>query len=487
LERLIILPKWFREIYNHIQTGRRLSCAFILIFISVNGNAQDILNDSSNLFSSKNMLIRNIQITGAKKTKTYIILREIPFTTGDIISEKKLNASLQAARDYIYNTKLFLDVQVLQQPVNDSITDVKVVVKERWYFFPIPFAELADRSFNVWWETYHASLDRISYGVLLSQANLSGRNDHLTVLVVNGFKRNLSFEYTAPYTNPALTDGVKFGAGLLQTKEIPYQTSADNHLVYFRNDDFVKSEWYITAAYSSRKAWKKKETFSVSFRHVHVDDSLIMHYNPGYFNEINNSENFIELEYKLQFSELDNQSYPLKGYSRSIALKKTGLQFSGGINQFSIKPAWSRYFSYKHHWYTSFRLSAEIKLPFEQPYYNQKALGYGNNYLRGYEYFVIDGPLFLLSQFDLKHKILQIGLPGLPQSKNYQRIPFAFYAKVYGDAGYVYNKPEFTGILNNRLLYSGGLGIDIVTFYDLKLSIEYSLNHLGQKGLFLHR
>ena len=40
--------------------------------------------------------------------------------------------------------------------------------------------------------------------------------------------------------------------------------------------------------------------------------------------------------------------------------------------------------------------------------------------------------------------------------------------------------------LNNRLLYSGGFGIDILTLYDINLRIEYSFNQLGEKGLFLH-
>ena len=38
--------------------------------------------------------------------------------------------------------------------------------------------------------------------------------------------------------------------------------------------------------------------------------------------------------------------------------------------------------------------------------------------------------------------------------------------------------------LNNRLLYTGGIGIDMLTLYDICLKIEYSFNQLGEKGLF---
>ena len=40
--------------------------------------------------------------------------------------------------------------------------------------------------------------------------------------------------------------------------------------------------------------------------------------------------------------------------------------------------------------------------------------------------------------------------------------------------------------LNNRMLYTGGMGFDIVSFYDTCIRLEYSINQLGQKGLFLH-
>jgi hypothetical protein len=61
------------------------------------------------------------------------------------------------------------------------------------------------------------------------------------------------------------------------------------------------------------------------------------------------------------------------------------------------------------------------------------------------------------------------------------------FAKVYGDCGYVYNKyPTPTNTLANSFLYSGGFGVDVVTFYDLVFRFEYSFNQLGEKGLFFH-
>ena len=38
----------------------------------------------------------------------------------------------------------------------------------------------------------------------------------------------------------------------------------------------------------------------------------------------------------------------------------------------------------------------------------------------------------------------------------------------------------------NELQYSAGIGIDIVTYYDKVLGIEYAINRYGMKGFFFH-
>jgi hypothetical protein len=36
-------------------------------------------------------------------------------------------------------------------------------------------------------------------------------------------------------------------------------------------------------------------------------------------------------------------------------------------------------------------------------------------------------------------------------------------------------------------LHAAGIGIDLLTLYDITFRFEYSFNQLGQNGLFLHR
>lgn len=486
---MLIVSKLFNQ-FDKI-TGRnifmKLSGLIICFFcFSLAGKAQDSTFKKADSVqrSHARLVIRNILISGNTRTKRFVILREMQLKEGDTILVDNLTSELEKAKIYIYNSTLFSEVEIYPLILNTEDVDIVIVVKEKWYFLPIPHLELADRSFNEWVKTHNADFKRLSYGIRFTQQNITGRRDELSVTLINGFKRRLSAEYQLPYLNSALTKGFRIGGGISQTKEIPYASSLENKLMYYENGGYEKSERNIGTAITFRKGLTMRGTFSVDFRYVRVSDTIISTLNPHYFNSSSPTQNFIDLEYNFKYENVDNVLYPKKGNNYSLLIKKRGLGWSGGINRFSIEPAFQTFFTHQNDWYSSIRLSAEIKLPFDQPYYNLQALGYRQNYMRGYEYHVVDGVAFGLSKFDLKKKIASFGLPTVIHTRIIDQIPFTIYAKTFADFGYVYNRESSR--LGNRFLYSGGIGIDILTLFDLKISFEYSLNQLGQKGLFLH-
>jgi len=66
-------------------------------------------------------------------------------------------------------------------------------------------------------------------------------------------------------------------------------------------------------------------------------------------------------------------------------------------------------------------------------------------------------------------------------------VPFRIFGRIYSNAGYVYNPNPGLNHLNNRMLFSGGIGLDVVTVYDVSIKLDWSFNQLGQNGLYLHR
>ena len=450
--------------------------------------------DSGITVTGSNLHIRNIIIKGNKKTKFYIIEREMHLKRDDSIPAIHLKEELEHSRQFIYNTTLFTEVKIEALFINAFDIDILVEVKERWYIFPVPQFQLIDRNLNDWIKTFGASLSRVNYGLKFVHYNLSGRKDQLRIYLLNGYSRNFSFGYTAPYSNKALTEGFTVGAGFTQNREISYKTSFNNKVLFYKNDsssnklgDFVRNSFNVNAAYTIRKGFYKKHFIFANYNYLKVDDSVISsRYNPNYFNSPASKKGFVDLTYSFQYLDLNNVAYALKGFTASYAVSKRGLGFTGGINALTLSGSLSKFYDMGKNWYSSFQLAANIKFPLRQAYINQRGLGYGETYLRGLEYYVIDGVANALAKSTLKYKLVQFKIPVPFKIKSIPNIPVTIFAKTFGDLGYSYIQKEFRASLNNRLLYTGGFGVDILTLYDINLRLEYSFNQLGEKGLFLH-
>jgi hypothetical protein len=127
-----------------------------------------------------------------------------------------------------------------------------------------------------------------------------------------------------------------------------------------------------------------------------------------------------------------------------------------------------------------------VKLPLDQPFFNQQYLGYGDLYLRGLDRYVVDGVAGTMFRNSLLRELFDLRVPFLRSVPSHAFVPIRIYACLFSDLGYVYNKNFTQNSLVNRSLYTAGVGLDVVTFYDLVLRLDYSFNQFGQNGLFLH-
>ena len=175
--------------------------------------------------------ISSIQIIGNKKTKSFIIERELPFATGDSIAKKDLPAIFKQAATQVYNINLFIEAKVDSVLIADNTLAVNVTVKERWYIFPSPQFHLVDRSFNEWYSTFNADFNRVVYGVDFTHYNFSGRRDNLNITLLSGYARNIAFGYSNPYSNAKLTEGYSIFANYTENREIGYKISNGGKLM----------------------------------------------------------------------------------------------------------------------------------------------------------------------------------------------------------------------------------------------------------------
>ncbi|MEO6229984.1 MAG: POTRA domain-containing protein [Ferruginibacter sp.] len=473
---------------------KKIYSVVIYLLLTINATAQHVEQPVQNRDtfqiavrdSTTKLVIRKINVTGNRHTKTYMILREIQFGPGDSISIPSITKAFELARQQIYNTSLFNEIKLELVMLSAYEIDVNVTVQERWYLYPAPQFQLVDRNFNEWWVRFHRNLNRVNYGVKFVHYNFSGRRDPLRIYLINGYTRNISFSYSQPYSNPGLTKGFGIGGGLSQNREMNFKTSYNNQTLFFKQNDFVKKNWYFNLSLRLQKGYLSRHTVTFNYSFLQVNDSIITtKYNPSYFNLNTTSKNIFDLSYNWRYTNVNNIAYPLKGTTAYATLTKRGLALTGGINLLNTEFGYNRYWTHKKNWYTSLQFSGNVKLPFDQPYINQRALGYSETNLRGLEYYVVDGVAFGLLKSTLKKKLFSFSIPFPFKSKTFTAIPFSFYAKTYADAGFVYNKRKYLTNLNNRFLYSGGFGIDVLTLYDVSIRFEYSFNQLGENGLFL--
>jgi outer membrane protein assembly factor BamA len=462
-------------------------CCHLLVAQQPSLPAAETAIDTKGAASSDSMVVvGDIIISGNKKTKNAIVLREIPFKTGEHYSLDVLVKKFETARRQLTNTALFNSVIVAAKTIEGNRINVMVELKERWYLFPVPYFKPVDRNLNQWLVEQKGSLSRVNYGAKLSYNNVTGRNDKLRVGIINGYTKQLSFSYDRLYIDRKLKWGMKFAFATGKNREINYNTINDKQVFLKDENSFVRNFTNASAELSYRRAIKTRHTVGISYVNEEIKDTIVT-LNPSFFKSGRNRISYPGIYYSMTWLNLDYNPYPTKGYAAQLYVGKSGLNNIINLWQLHVKGLAVWPLSAKT--FFSLNVYGGIKLPFRQPYINQRFLGYGDAFVQGFEYYVIDGLAGGYMKTTLSRQLLNfnIKVPPRKKSKEAVKIPFRVFGKIYGNTGYVHNPYPGENSLSNRMLYSGGFGIDIVTFYDVTFKLEWTFNSLGQNGLFLHR
>lgn len=430
------------------------------------------------------VIIADILILGNKKTKPYIVEREIPFKIGNHIMRGELPAKLELARQQIMNTRLFIEVTVKLEKQVDDLAFITVQVKERWYFFPLPYFKIVDRNFNEWWVEHGRSLDRVNYGLKISHKNISGRADQMRLYLITGYSQQATFRYTQPAADKSLKFGFDIGFVYARNKELGYNTDS-NKQKFFKNEERFISElfrWDVAVIYRPKVRTKHYLRFGYTRMSV---DTVILNLNPNYFPTKSNKLIYPEISYSIDYAKVDYIRYPTKGITFSAALTKRGFTKQMDVTELAAQATYTIPVYTKNQIYL--QAAGIVKFPFDQPYYNKRLFGYGALYLRGLEYYVVDGVAGFVGKITARREVLNFNIKPPIVVKGHEKIPFRIFLKLYSDVGYAYDKnPVNHSMLSNKWMRSYGVGIDILSFYDFVIRFEYSFNQLNEQGLFVH-
>jgi outer membrane protein assembly factor BamA len=421
-------------------------------------------------------------LDGNKKTKDFIIRRELDLKEGDSLLSSGVEPRLLLIRNRIFNTRLFTHVALTLQ--HDTLF---VRMKERYYTYPLPVLGLADRNFNEWWELRHHDPKRINYGINFIKKNVRGRNEILRIKLQSGFSQKAEANYTIPYLTKKQKTGVTASISYISEKKVAYKTSG-NILTYTEGAHQLRRRFQSAVTFFRRGKFYNTSLLSVIYNNNHIADTIAQ-LNSRYFLHGRTSQRYFSLKYTYINDRRDIAYYPLKGHYFSLEAEKLGLLPSDAINQLNFYINYAVFKPLGKNFFLAIGLTQKLSFPKDQPYYNYRSLGYNSYSVSGYELYVIDGQDFSLAKADLKFKLFsRQWSTNLIPLENLRTIPLTVYLKMHSDAGYVaddtYN-PE-NKRFSNKLLWGNGIGLDFVSYYDLVLRVEYSVTRTWQQGIFIH-
>ncbi|MEZ0609715.1 BamA/TamA family outer membrane protein [Fibrella sp. WM1] len=442
------------------------------------------------------VVVRSVTLKGNFRTRDRIVLREMALHVGDTIRRSELAQKTAWDQRKISNTNLFVTVDLAAvedstQPTAFRPLDITVSMKERWYIFVVPIFELADRNFNEWWYERGRDLSRTNYGLRVDWKNFTGRNDRFSALAQTGFTPKYIVSYDRPYIDKAQRFGANADFYYASNREIAYRPLFD--------------KWeYISPAGLSRLRTRLTTSLSVTrrdgFYHFHEIEArytqnniadTVAQLNPDYFLDGRTRQRFISLSYFYRYDRRDNVAYALQGNLLTASVVRHGWLADADMRQTEAAISYSRYYPLGKRFFAAHTLRLRNTwAPNERiPYFGARGLGGGDDVLRGYELYIIEGQRHVLFRNNIRYRLFDVKkqLKWIPL-RQFNTLPIAAYLSLIGDTGYVDSNiaERYQSRLANRWLYGTGLSLDVVTYYNLVFRFSTTYNSQGQTGFFLN-
>ncbi|MEZ5041276.1 MAG: BamA/TamA family outer membrane protein [Saprospiraceae bacterium] len=437
--------------------------------------------------------VDSISLTGNQRTRSEVVFRELKFKKGDSIAITTLEETLEESEQLVMNTGLFNQAHISFKNWEGATNKVhiQVDVAETWFIYPVPVLELVDRNFNVWWKEQNRSLDRLNIGIEFTHLNFTGRRDRLQLTAKYGYTRSYSIKYSLPFFNRHQTLGLDAEVSFARNRELNYLTEGNKQAFYKSTEnDFLYQRFRTETSLIYRPGYHLFHSLRLRFEQNAVDEIVALELNPDFYLKGEKLQRSFTLEYSFAYDRRDVRAYPLSGMLFSADVTKTGLGIFGVRNGLTLQANYDLYFPLSRRWSAGARMAGKLSLIRSlQPYNDYRAIGFGKNNLYGYELYIIDGLDMALAKPFIRYQLFERvwNFGKIMPLKAFRSMPLKAFLSINNGLGYANN--PFTSQDNsfsNRMLWGGGVGLDIVLFYDKVIQIQYSFNHLFEKGLFLH-
>ena len=430
-------------------------------------------NNELQHFKRDNDSVGTVIIKGLVRTKERTIFREINFEAG-----KKLFSSdslLESWELRISSLSLFNEVVFKQ---NHDTLFISVV--EEFYYWFYPQGGFADRNFYNWAKTKQFS--RLYFGGDFAFINLFGLNHTLTFTLVGGYNQIYGLSYELPSSKYSNGWGGKFKASYVQSHEIWLSTENDRIKLFDLESDYVQ----------------RISNFDIStFRKINYQNSLELGYFISY-HEINKTASFLNPIFfvfgnkqlsqtgyiNLTHDTRNQRHYPTKGneIKFNFSLINQGYEKFNWVESLSFR--WRNYLNIDRRHHVATLIYIQYKFG-NITYLNARQLGYNNDYVRGYESYVLDGRGAFMTKIAFRKALFlgKVDLQKLGITENYNKMPLSLWLSIFSDLGKIIDPNAITLAVNNNLNYqilrSVGMSIDMLAYYDILTRFDVSKNNIG--------
>ncbi len=434
------------------------------------------------------IVVDSMVVTGNKVSKAAYLFRELTFGIGDTLLIKDLESNFTESEDNLLNTDLFNKVDIDTLKVKNNHALIKLDIEERWRVYPIPTLQVIDQNYNVWLQDHNADLRRLVYGAYFNMYNLRGRGESIIASLELGYSRLAQFRYIFPYIDKRKQWGLKTRLEYIGDRQVYYQSDA-NKLQYFPADsaEFIPDQplmhrWTGNITLKNKKRLNTAHFVKLNIHHIQIDN-LLASLNPQFLNPNQLKQTHFSLSYAFEHDRRDLINYPLNGWYLRVEANKHGLGIFNEVNTFELVANVSKYHQLSERWFIAGNFKA-FKTWGNQNYYTNPKIGFGRDFVRGFEANIIDTQAYFLIRSNLRYKFWEFILPN-PIRK--RKIPVACFFRFHNDLSRGQDELFDTqNPYNNQWLTGTGVALDVVFWENVPMSLEYTFNNQGKRAWFIH-
>lgn len=436
--------------------------------------------------------ISEIAISGNRRTQNQIILRELEFDVGDTFLASDLEIILKKSRENLLNTSLFNFIDIIKDVDTSSLMlKIQVNLIERWYILPYFAIKSAEENINSWWG--QKNIKHLSLAMTVVDNNFRGMREELILKTNIGYDRSLGLTYSMPYVNKQKTLGVLVNAEYGAYKEMIVGIEDYSYRFFRSPEELVLKKYSAGVGILWRPFFRITQQLKLEYHNASFLDAVLS-LNPNL--TTSSKISYLRIYSKLKIDHRNNRAYPTEGSYVDFIITQTGLGLLSGEKKmqssFETNVRFYQALSKRLFWASGMH-GIITKNALKAEYFSQEIGNYDNE-MRAFENYRIPFKEAFISKNNFKVKLIHKKIKKIPflKTEALSLIHYAVYLNAFFDIAYV--KPDWQrnplfnrSALKSNILYSSGVGLDVVTYYDMVFRFECSRNfEFNNWGFFVH-